>query len=154
MMNFPKARPIFPTLNRRDFLKLMGASLALAGLPACTRQPIEKIVPYVKQPEELVPGKPLFFATAMTLRADLPPACSSKATKVIPPKSKAILTIPASLGATNIFHQAALLDLYDPDRSQVRFQTRPADHVGNFSFRVAMKFMQSATAEKRRGFEF
>src|SRR5207249_9046325 len=52
---------------RRTFLKLMGASMALAGMTACTRQPAEKIVPYVRQPEELVPGKPLFFATAMTL---------------------------------------------------------------------------------------
>ena len=53
--------------SRRRFLKLMGASLALAGVTACTSQPPEKIVPYVKQPEEIVPGKPLFFATAMTL---------------------------------------------------------------------------------------
>ena len=45
----------------------MGASLALAGVTACTRQPAEKIVPYVRQPEELIPGKPLFFATAMPL---------------------------------------------------------------------------------------
>ena len=45
----------------------MGASLALAGVTACTRQPAEKIVPYVRQPEEIVPGQPLFFATAMTL---------------------------------------------------------------------------------------
>src|ERR687892_2011469 len=53
--------------GRREFLKLMGASLALAGVTACTRQPPEKIVPYVRQPEEVVPGKPLFFATAMSL---------------------------------------------------------------------------------------
>src|SRR6266496_3837515 len=52
---------------RRTFLKLMGASIALAGVTACTRQPAEKIVPYVRQPEELIPGKPLFFATAMTM---------------------------------------------------------------------------------------
>ena len=52
-------------VGRRGFLKLMGASLALAGVSACTRQPDEAIVPYVRQPEELVPGKPLFFATAM-----------------------------------------------------------------------------------------
>jgi MoCo/4Fe-4S cofactor protein with predicted Tat translocation signal len=52
-------------VGRRSFLKLMGASLALAGVSACTRQPDEMIVPYVRQPEELVPGKPLFFATAM-----------------------------------------------------------------------------------------
>ena len=51
--------------GRRQFLKLMGASLALAGVSACTRQPEERIVPYVRQPEEIVPGRPLFFATAM-----------------------------------------------------------------------------------------
>ncbi len=51
--------------GRRDFLRLMGASLALAGASACTRQPPEAIVPYVQAPEEIVPGKPLFFATAM-----------------------------------------------------------------------------------------
>src|SRR5690242_15987647 len=53
--------------GRRKFLKLMGASLALAGLSACTRQPNEQIMPYVRAPEEIIPGKPLFFATAMPL---------------------------------------------------------------------------------------
>ena len=53
--------------GRRNFLKLMGASMALAGLSACTRQPTEHIMPYVRQPEELIPGRPLFYATAMTL---------------------------------------------------------------------------------------
>src|SRR4029077_8254186 len=52
---------------RRSFLKLMGASIALAGMGACTRQPPEKIVPYVRQPEELVLGRPLYYATAMPL---------------------------------------------------------------------------------------
>ena len=54
-------------VGRRGFLKLMGASLALAGVSACTRQPNEEIVPYVREPEEEVPGKPLFFATAMPM---------------------------------------------------------------------------------------
>jgi len=54
-------------VERRTFLRLMGASLALAGVTACTRQPPEKIVPYVRQPEEIVPGKPLFYATAMPI---------------------------------------------------------------------------------------
>ena len=51
-------------VKRRTFLKLMGASLALAGLSGCVFQPPEKIVPYVKQPEDHVPGKSLFYATA------------------------------------------------------------------------------------------
>ena len=45
----------------------MGASLALAGMAGCTRQPPEQIVPYVRQPENVVPGRPLYYATAMTL---------------------------------------------------------------------------------------
>src|SRR5579872_6383457 len=52
---------------RRSFLKLMGASLGLAGFTACTRQPPERIMPYVTQPEGVTPGKPLFYATAITL---------------------------------------------------------------------------------------
>src|SRR5215204_6584601 len=51
--------------GRRQFLKLMSASLALAGVSACTKQPPESIVPYVRQPEDLVPGRPLFFASAI-----------------------------------------------------------------------------------------
>src|ERR1700741_158423 len=54
-------------IERRTFMKLMGASLALAGLSGCVFQPPEKIVPYINQPEGHVPGKPLFFATASPL---------------------------------------------------------------------------------------
>src|ERR1022692_4924713 len=50
--------------GRRNFLKIMGASLALAGLSACTKQPTESIMPYVEAPEQSIPGKPLFYATA------------------------------------------------------------------------------------------
>src|SRR4051794_13931805 len=54
-----------PGVDRRQFLMLLGASLALAGVGGCAQAPREKIIPYVKQPEQVVPGKPLFFATAM-----------------------------------------------------------------------------------------
>src|SRR5947207_11152090 len=64
---FPQqALPLQRVVDRRDFMKLISASMALAGLAACNR-PEQKIVPYVRQPENLVPGKPLFFATAMTM---------------------------------------------------------------------------------------
>jgi len=63
----PEPDAIADPVARRAFLKLMGASFALAGVTACTRQPVERIIPYVRQPEEIVPGRPLFFATAMTL---------------------------------------------------------------------------------------
>src|SRR3979411_543876 len=54
-------------LERRTFLKLMGASLALAGLRGCAFQSPEKIVPNINQPEDIVPGKALFYATASSL---------------------------------------------------------------------------------------
>jgi MoCo/4Fe-4S cofactor protein with predicted Tat translocation signal len=103
--------------GRRTFLKLMGASLALAGMTACTRQPTELIMPYVRAPEELIPGKPLFYATAMPL--------SGVATGLLveshmgrPTKIEGNPGHPASLGATDLFCQASVLTLYDPDRSQ------------------------------------
>src|SRR5437763_1804143 len=62
---FPRqAQGLLDPMTRRTFLQFMGASLALAGLSACTTDMPKKIVPYVKKPEEVVPGKPLFFATA------------------------------------------------------------------------------------------
>ena len=104
-------------LGRRDFLRLMGASMALAGLGACTKQPIEKIVPYVKQPEELVPGKPLHFATATTF-GGYAQGVIVRSNEGRPTKIEGNPDHPASLGATSIWAQADLLDLYDPDRAQ------------------------------------
>src|SRR5262245_44910284 len=102
---------------RRTFLKLMGASLALAGVTACTRQPAEKIVPYVRQPEDLVPGKPLYYATAMPLGGTaiglLVESHEGRPTKI-----EGNPLHPGSLGATDVFAQAAVLGLYDPDRSK------------------------------------
>src|SRR5437867_3098893 len=64
---FPQqALPLERGVDRRDFVKLMGASVALAGLAACNR-PAQKIVPYVNQPENLIPGKPIYFASALAL---------------------------------------------------------------------------------------
>ena len=103
--------------GRRQFLKLMGASLALAGVSACTRQPDEKIIPYVKQPEEIVPGRPLFFATAMPLGGfGMPLLAENHMGR--PTKLEGNPEHPASLGATDIFAQASVLSLYDPDRSR------------------------------------
>jgi len=102
--------------SRRNFIKLMGASLALAGLTACTRQPTELITPYVRQPEELVPGRPMFFATAMPLGASstglLVESHEGRPTKVEGNPDH------PSLGACDVYAQASVLGLYDPDRSQ------------------------------------
>src|SRR6202047_256454 len=65
---FPKGASAWvDSVSRRGFLKVMGASLGLAGMTGCVRLPLEPIVPYVRQPEEVIPGRPMFYATAMTL---------------------------------------------------------------------------------------
>ncbi|MGH9361584.1 MAG: TAT-variant-translocated molybdopterin oxidoreductase, partial [Thermoanaerobaculia bacterium] len=104
-------------LSRRRFLQLSGASLALAGLTACTKQPPETIVPYVRQPEEVIPGRPLFFATALTL-AGVARGVLAESHLGRPTKIEGNPQHPASLGATDAFAQAAVLGLYDPERSQ------------------------------------
>jgi len=114
-------------VERRTFLKLMGASLALAGLSGCVAQPPESIVPYVRQPEEEVPGKALFFATAMTM-CGVGTGLLVKSNEGRPTKIEGNELHPDSQGATDIFSQASILTLYDPDRSQTpifREETRP-----------------------------
>jgi MoCo/4Fe-4S cofactor protein with predicted Tat translocation signal len=103
--------------GRRQFLKLMTASLALAGVGACTRQPPEKIIPYVRQPEDLIPGKPLFFATALPFAGIAAPVLV-ESHEGRPTKVEGNPQHPASLGATDAFAQADVLTLYDPDRAQ------------------------------------
>jgi MoCo/4Fe-4S cofactor protein with predicted Tat translocation signal len=103
------------TVTRRNFLQLMGASLALAGLSGC-RRPVEKIIPYVVQPEEVVPGVPLYFASSM-------PSGTGAYGVVVeshegrPTKIEGNKMHPSSRGAANSIIQASVLDLYDPDRS-------------------------------------
>ncbi|HEX3553869.1 MAG TPA: TAT-variant-translocated molybdopterin oxidoreductase, partial [Thermoanaerobaculia bacterium] len=117
-------------VSRRGFLQLASASLALAGLTACTRQPTEVIVPYVKQPEQLVPGKPLFFATALTM-SGMAMGVLAESHQGRPTKIEGNPDHPASLGATDVFAQAAVLTLYDPERSQTVLQSgRPATWGG------------------------
>src|SRR5918911_68974 len=122
-------------VSRRTFLKLMGASLALAGLNACVSQPAEKIVPYVNQPEEIVPSKPLFFATAMPGPGGATPLLV-KSNEGRPTKIEGNPDHPTNRrgegdrgsSATDIFAQASILTLYDPDRSQTltyREEIRP-----------------------------
>ncbi len=112
-----RLREPLDNVERRDFLKLMGASLALAGMTGCTRQPAEQILPYARQPEEIVPGRPLFYATAMTL-GGFATGLLVESHEGRPTKIEGNPQHPASLGATSAFNQASLLDLYDPDRMQ------------------------------------
>jgi MoCo/4Fe-4S cofactor protein with predicted Tat translocation signal len=139
---FASRLPASPdAVERRSFLKLMAASIAMAGMAGCTRQPAEQIVPYVRKPEEIIPGRPLFYATAMTL--------GGRATGLLveshegrPTKIEGNPLHPASLGATDVFAQAAVLDLYDPDRMQT------LTHLGEIrpwsAFLGAMRGLTSA----------
>ncbi|HUP44064.1 MAG TPA: TAT-variant-translocated molybdopterin oxidoreductase [Thermoanaerobaculia bacterium] len=123
---FPQqALPLAKGVDRRSFMKLMGASVAMAGLTAC-RPPGETIIPYVNQPENLIPGKPMYFATAMPLsgyaRGVLVESHMFRPTKI-----EGNPEHPASLGASDAQMQASILGLYDPDRSQV------VRHMGEIS---------------------
>ena len=108
-------------VGRRNFLKLMSASMALAGVTACTVQPDELIVPYVRQPEEEIPGKPLYFATAMTL-GGVAQGVLVESHEGRPTKIEGNPDHPASKGATDLFAQGSVLTLYDPDRSETTRQ--------------------------------
>ena len=112
--------------SRREFLKLMSASLALAGFQGC-KQPDEKIVPYVETPEHIVPGKPLFFASAFALNGFasgvLVESHEGRPTKIEGnPLHPVNGDAERNVGTTDIFAQANVLELYDPDRSQVVLQ--------------------------------
>jgi molybdopterin-containing oxidoreductase family iron-sulfur binding subunit len=132
--------------SRRDFMKIMGASLALAGLSACTKQPLEPIVPYVRQPKNMVLGKPLFYATAMTLGA-YGTGLLVESHEGRPTKIEGNPQHPSSLGGTDVFNQASVLTMYDPDRSQTNTYLGGMRTWEDFldSFRFA------AQAEKAKG---
>jgi len=104
-------------VDRRELLKVMAASAAFAGLTGCTKLPTQKIVPYVRQPEDIIPGKPLFYATAATL-GGIATGILVESHMGRPTKVEGNPDHPASLGASDAFAQASILTLYDPDRSQ------------------------------------
>jgi len=103
-------------VSRRGFLKVMGASMALAGLAGCTKQPEETIYPYVKQPEDLILGKPMYFATAHPFTTGGVPLLV-KSDEFRPIKVDGNPEHPYNLGASDPYTQGTLLELYDPDRS-------------------------------------
>ena len=115
---FPRhAQPLSDFVSRRQFLKLMGASMALAGLSACGYKPQGPIISQAKTPPEHLPGESLYFATALAV-SGFGMGVLAKSYEGRPIKLEGNPNHPASLGATNAITQAMLLDLYDPDRSQ------------------------------------
>ncbi|MCC6264563.1 MAG: Fe-S-cluster-containing hydrogenase [Bryobacterales bacterium] len=103
-------------IDRRTVLSCLAASAALAGLSACTSLPEREIVPYVQQPEYLIPGKPRHYATAMQL-GDRVIGLLAETHLGRPTKLEGNPNHPASLGATDIYAQAEILTLWDPYRA-------------------------------------
>ncbi len=104
-------------VSRRGFLKVMGASLALAGLAGCTKQPDELIYPYVNAPEDLILGKPVYFASAFPFTTGAVPVLI-KSDAYRPIKIDGNPEHPYNQGGSDPITQATLLDMYDPDRAQ------------------------------------
>ncbi|MEX2395958.1 MAG: TAT-variant-translocated molybdopterin oxidoreductase, partial [Balneolales bacterium] len=114
---FPKeASELKDGLSRRNFLQIMGASVALAGLTSC-RKPVQKILPLRQQPEHMVPGNPLYYATSMPFK-DSVYGLIVETNQGRPTKIEGNPDHPSTLGSTNVFQQAASLELYDRDRSR------------------------------------
>jgi molybdopterin-containing oxidoreductase family iron-sulfur binding subunit len=136
-------------VSRRGFLKVMGASFALAGLAGCTKQPDEPIFPYVKQPEDLVLGKPMYFATAYPFPTGaIPVLVKSDAFRPIKLEGNPEHPINGeskTRGKSDAFTQGSLLDLYDPDRSKAAYYRGEKSDFGTFQQQFA------AAAQKTNG---
>ena len=115
---FPEqAAELKDPVSRRNFLKLMSASLALGGFTACTIQPNEKIVPQVRAPENIIPGKPQYFASAFSL-GGIGSGVLVESHMGRPTKLEGNGKLPTGSKGSTSHVQASILDLYDPDRSQ------------------------------------
>src|SRR5438128_2557738 len=117
----PRARPMHTALlsnlvsetNRREFLKRMGASLALAGMTSCVKMPSEKIYPYATNQERYLETETLYFASSALFNG-YAKGIVVESHQGRPTKIEGNLLHPASLGTTDIFMQAEILSLYDP----------------------------------------
>src|ERR1051326_240362 len=130
-------------VNRREFLSLMAASLALAGTAGCSpsaKLP-ERIVPYVRPPEEMLPGTPLYFATAMPL-AGYGIGLIVKSNEGRPTKIEGNPRHPASLGKTDVFAQASILNLYDPDRAKSVTRSGAITTIDSFVATITSRFQK------------
>jgi MoCo/4Fe-4S cofactor protein with predicted Tat translocation signal len=130
-------------VSRRGFLKVMGASLAMAGLAGCTKQPDEPIFAYVKQPEDLILGKPMYFATAYPFPTGAIPVLV-KSDAFRPIKIEGNPDHPMAKGKSDAFTQATLLEMYDPDRSQ--HVTYRGDNVAWAQFQSAFSTAAKSTS--------
>ncbi len=145
---FPEnATELTDGVSRKGFLRVMGASIALAGFAAC-RRPVQKILPYSQQPEDIVPGIPLFYATAMPFQGSLTGLVVENH-EGRPTKVEGNDLHPGSWGNTNAYHQATILEMYDPDRS--RSPLRNGDKASTNDFVV---FAQEFFADQNKRVAF
>ena len=133
-------------VSRRGFLKVMGASLALAGLAGCTKQPDEPIYPYIKQPEDLVLGRPMYFATAHPFPTGAIPVLV-KSDAFRPIKLEGNPDHPASKGKSDAITQGTLLGLYDPDRSHEVMFRGETSTFNDFQEAFAKAVKQTTTGQ-------
>jgi MoCo/4Fe-4S cofactor protein with predicted Tat translocation signal len=129
-------------VSRRGFMKLMGASLALAGLAGCTKQPDEPIYTYAKAPEDLILGKPMYFASAHPFLTGAIPLLV-KSDQFRPIKVDGNPEHPYNRGSSDPYTQGTLLDLYDPDRSQKTLYRGEPREFSEFRQQLRMKAMAS-----------
>ena len=121
---------ISETMTRKKFLSLMGASMAMAGLVGC-RKPVQKILPYIQAPEEIIPGIPNYYASTM------PFGMNSFGVVVEshegrPTHIEGNDLHSSSKGSTNSFTQASILDLYDPDRLKKTYNSSGKSSITDF----------------------
>lgn len=122
---FPQGQPTgLDAMGRRDFFRVMAASMAMAGLTGCRPYPTEKIVPYVEPPKEFLPGMPIEYASSFEM-GGIGAGVVVRSRDGRPTKIEGNKLHPGSLGATDLFAQAEMLNLYDPDRARsVRYRGR------------------------------
>ena len=130
------AAATFEPVARREFIKLMAASFALAGLTGCEKSPFTTALPYVDQPDAATIGVPRYYATAVTLDGYAQPVLATTYDGR-PTKLDGLPGHPMNKGRSDAFMQAAILQLYDPDRAQQpSYRNEPIswqDLVGKFS---------------------
>ncbi|TSC25321.1 TAT-variant-translocated molybdopterin oxidoreductase [Corallococcus sp. Z5C101001] len=145
---FPVGADLPPTgFARREFMQLMGASLALAGVTACSTRPQdERMVPYTKTPPEVTPGNPLHYASGMTL-AGHTSGLLITAREGRPVKVEGNPQHPINQGAAGIFEQAFLLSLYDPQRARVLRQGTNPRALRTLTEDITQLVSQKATAD-------
>jgi molybdopterin-containing oxidoreductase family iron-sulfur binding subunit len=114
--------------SRRKFMGILGASTALAGITGCVRKPVENILPFSKRPEDLIPGEPVYYATAFQVGATVQ-GLLVESQDGRPTKIEGNPQHSGSLGGTDIWAQASVLGLYDPDRSRTPRATTQAAHA-------------------------